>query len=108
MTACTAAKAPTPPPPVASEADCKKVYQHLLAVSIDDAVESGIIMCPANEEAHKSMESELDDIRTTDGTKGRFMMACEHSMTLPQVACSLQATTIDGITACVRLNHHGH
>lgn len=104
MTACVA-KVPPTPDPIVSQTDCVNVYHHILKLVIDDGIANGMFTPDLD---HQSMEHELDEIWTDEGTKGKFMLSCERSMTLPMANCALQTSSVQGVALCVQLHSHKH
>ena len=86
----------------ASPVDCKTVYKHILNIVVDTEVDPEHSFTPVEKDA---AAWETDAIYASMGTKDRFLITCNHSMTKAQTDCALHSTMTSDINMCVKLIH---
>lgn len=85
---------------LATQVDCKQVYQHILTLTVIDFVDPNFTF---SAEEELMAEFAVDQINQDNGMKGRFLRACYGQMTMSQVECALSVNHTTNITACVHL-----
>lgn len=85
---------------LATEPDCKRVYQHVLDLVMAEQIDPNSTL---TSKEYKGAEWQLDHTYWQDGVKQHFFSSCQDQMTLQQVECALQVQRVVDITACIRL-----
>lgn len=85
---------------MATESDCRHVYQQLLNIVVSDQIDPDITLSPSD---YQGAQWQLDRLYQADGSKQLFLHYCQSKMTVDQSECAIHATHMEQMTICIRL-----
>lgn len=92
---------PVKSPSVSMEV-CDAVYDHILDIAVKTTIDTTDSLSTADRAVAKKMIAHEE---ANQGTSYKFYSSCLTSMTFAQAKCALDATTLNGITNCMRFQH---